>query len=351
SLRGNTFVYDPLRGRVVVFGGLGPIPTTPASNTTWAFTFGDTATWDTLACGGTRPPGSAYHGAIYDPRNDQMVVYGGEHYSSGGFECNAYPAPGTWALSLSTNTWTQLAPTAPGMSQAYTYDSLRGRIVEFGGIQICQGYDGVTRAFDLGSNSGWTEIAPPAAPSATVTVGLLDSNHQEFVVIQGDQVWRMSLNSPGEWTYIPTVGGGSKALKSRDAISEEGIYDPVLDRILVFRGGMVWSLSSSNPAEWTQVIPVPADLGWGYTATYDPSQNRVIAIGSSTEVLNLAPEPSWSLAISTDAMPIKRSGHSAVYDPARYRIIVFGGSDESNIEQNDTWSLALDTFVWTQLSP
>jgi len=229
---------------------------------------------------------------------------------------------------------------------------VRDRILEFGGYSfLCVGHDGATRAFDLSSNSGWSEIAPQAAPAPGPSAGVLDTSHHEFVVVQGDQVWRMPLEVPGVWIPVRTIGGGAKAFERQDAISEKAVYDLARDRILVFTGGMVRALSGSDPAAWTEIIPVPPDLGSSYTATYDPSQDRVIVIGPSVYVLSLAPEPNWSLVIAPDLMPINRSGNSAIYDPTRYRIVVFGGYDESGTEHNDIWALALDNFQWSQISP
>ena len=344
SLTGETFVYDAARARVVVFGGWNPSPSVSGSNTTWTFTLGDTARWDTLACVGTRPIGRANHGAIYDPQHDQMVIFGGNQYRPDGHNCIAYLAPGTWALSFAANQWTQLSSSAPGTHEAHAHDSFRDRILEFGGPQICQGYDGATRAFDLSLNSGWSVIAPPPSPSAGDAVSLIDSNRQAFVVVQDATVWRMPFNSLGDWALMSTGGGGPPAFEVQDAV-----YDPVRDRVLALGQNNVWSLAAAGPTAWAQSVSVPSDLGLGYTATYDPSQDRVIAIGSSVYSLNLNPEPSWSVIIPPDQMPIKRSGHTAVYDPARYRIVVFGGSDPSGTEQNDTWAFSLDSLQWRKL--
>lgn len=47
------------------------------------------------------------------------------------------------------------------------------------------------------------------------------------------------------------------------------------------------------------------------------------------------------------AVPSPRTGHSAVvYNDAMY---IFGGSSNENKKLNDTWSLNLITFQWTEL--
>src|SRR5690349_9319768 len=89
-------IYDPIRDRMIVFGG-GPT----ASNDVWSLSFSGTPTWTQLSPSGTPPAARMNHAAFYDPVRDRMVVCGGTGPSVSTFD--------VWGLSLSgTPTWTQL---------------------------------------------------------------------------------------------------------------------------------------------------------------------------------------------------------------------------------------------------
>jgi Kelch motif protein/galactose oxidase-like protein len=121
-------IYDPLRDVMLVFGGS---DATGLVNDLWQLTLGATPTWSAVAAAGTPPPGRSRHSAIYDPVRDRMVVFGG--YSPGNVQMND-----VWALSLSgTPTWSQLAPdgTPPLAREGHEaiYDAGRDRMVVYGG--------------------------------------------------------------------------------------------------------------------------------------------------------------------------------------------------------------------------
>ena len=122
-------VYDPVRDRILLFGGKGA-GTHEYLNDLWEFPLSGEPAWHQLAPAGTPPAGRASHSAIYDPLRDRMVVFGGIQ--------DATRFGDVWELSLSgTPTWTQLAPSgiAPDarMKHAAAYDLLRDRMVVFGG--------------------------------------------------------------------------------------------------------------------------------------------------------------------------------------------------------------------------
>jgi len=306
SRRSHTAIYDPVRDRVVVFGGDAP----GVLNDVWALSLGGTPAWTGLAPSGTLPSARYLHGAIYDPVRDRMVVFGGLGYS--------FSILGdVWTLSLtSTPAWTQLTPTGTPPSARYAhsmiYDPIRDRIVVFGGLGIIGGgYLNDVWALSLAGTPTWTEVTP------TGTLPIARYGHQAF-------------------------------------------YDPVRDRMVVF-GGLyydgignrhlndVWALTLAGAPSWTEVTPngTPPSPRSSHTAVYDPLRDRMVTFGGEVSpgaylndvwALSLAGTPTWTALAPIGAPPNARYAHSTVYDSSRDRIIVYGGDDGSGT-LDDVWTL------------
>ncbi len=96
-------VYDPIRRRLLVFGGLD----TQYRNDTWELTLDGSPAWRQLPPVGPQPPARGGHSLVYDRRGRRAWLFGGT--TSG-------PDLGdTWTFDLATDTWTALTPSAcPG---------------------------------------------------------------------------------------------------------------------------------------------------------------------------------------------------------------------------------------------
>jgi hypothetical protein len=123
-----TAAYDPVRDRVLVFGG--DDGNYPLPNDVWALSLSGTPSWTPLTPGGAAPAGRYGATAIYDPFNDRMIFFGGS---------DTYRFfDDTWALSLSGSpAWTELSPNggrpAGRALHSAVHDTARGRMVIFGG--------------------------------------------------------------------------------------------------------------------------------------------------------------------------------------------------------------------------
>jgi hypothetical protein len=119
-------VYDPLRDRVLVFGGDGG----PFLNDVWALDLGGEPAWERLTPAGAPPAPRREHTAVVHAQSDQMIVFGG---FDGTRRVND-----VWTLSLSgTPTWerrfaSSFSP-APRNLHSAVYDPSRARMVMFGG--------------------------------------------------------------------------------------------------------------------------------------------------------------------------------------------------------------------------
>jgi hypothetical protein len=85
-------IYDPVRDRMVVFGGYSGA----YLDDVWALSLAGTPAWTQLTPSGTPPRARYYHSAIYDPVRDRMLVSGG--LSMGGYLNDA------WTLEWNFNT-------------------------------------------------------------------------------------------------------------------------------------------------------------------------------------------------------------------------------------------------------
>jgi hypothetical protein len=116
-----TAVYDPVRDRIVLFGGSWNAVT---HNDAWELSLSGNPAWSQLVPTGSPPPPMDGHCAIYDPVRDRMVVSG--------------TGSNVWALSLGGNpVWTMLSPAGARPSgrrgHSAIYDPMRDRMVIFGG--------------------------------------------------------------------------------------------------------------------------------------------------------------------------------------------------------------------------
>jgi len=76
---GASAVYDPLRDRIVIFGGK---DATTHFSDVWSLSLAGTPTWSPLVPIGSTPQSREGHVAVYDPARDRMLVFGGRDSSA-----------------------------------------------------------------------------------------------------------------------------------------------------------------------------------------------------------------------------------------------------------------------------
>jgi hypothetical protein len=364
-------IYDPVRDRMVVFGGYqgGYL------NDVWALSLSGTPTWTQLTPAGTLPAVRSGHGAIYDPVRDRMVIFGG-------LSSVDIPVNDVWALSLGeAPVWTALTPTGTlPRARAYhsaVYDPVRDRIVVFGGYSPFYYFHDVWE-LSLAGTPSWTELAPTGTPPSAWCwshIAIYDPAGDRMVVFGGysgsaylGETWELSLAGTPAWTELAPEGASPSARREHSAV-----YDPVRHRMVVFGGfdgtllDDVWTLSLSNPLAWSGPVtppppePRPVARFW-HTAIYDPVGDRMVVFGGTDFIstddtvweLSLSGAPQWRAMTPDGTAPVGRLLHSAIYDPIRRRMIMLGGADafNPNPSYSDVWALSLaDPPAWSQLSP
>jgi hypothetical protein len=281
-----SMIEDPVGQRLVVFGGEPLAYGWP--NDVWTLSLGDELGWTVLAPTGTRPSPRFFHSATYDPVRQRMVVYGG---LSGGLVVDDL-----WVLSLTdTPAWMQLSPSTPLSGQyalSAIYDPVRDRVIFFGGSNNAVwalSLAGTPTWTQLLPPSA----TPPVA--LTYHSAIYDPVRDRMIVFGGcdgatstflNDVWALSLSGTPAWTLLAPTGTPPSARRSHTAI-----YDPARDRMVVFGGedripnshvcNDTWALSLAGTPAWTQLAPTgtPPVARTRHCATYDAERDRMLVFG------------------------------------------------------------------------
>ncbi len=104
ALQRHAAVYDPIRDRMLVIGGLQQANGEP-TNEVWSLSLSDTLTWTRLEPVGSPPPPITDHATVYDSVRDRVIVIMGNA---------GYITSSVWALNLvDPPVWSQLVPVGP----------------------------------------------------------------------------------------------------------------------------------------------------------------------------------------------------------------------------------------------
>jgi len=357
--KGHSAIYDPLRDRVIVFGGHDGT----YLNDVWVLSLAGTPTWAEIAPVGIPPAARSDHSAVYDPVDDRILIFGG-----------AANPNDVWELALGgVPTWKQLVPTGnPPPARAghsAIFDPVRRRMLIYGGNW--------TRndlwALDLAGDPFWTQIVPPGTQpyGRGEHTALYDPVRDRMIICGGAQGSGYGY-MVGDCRALPLVEGASWELVGGLALFEHaGFYDPQRDAIVVYGGNSdyghrcnTWRLPLDEPSPWELVSPAQP---WspslsGHTAIHDPVGDRMVVFGGrplgcgepcasrGTWVYPLSGQPEWSYVDIFG--PGERHDHTAVYDSRRQRMLVFGGDEVYFDRLNDTWALPLTgNLQWIQIIP
>jgi Galactose oxidase, central domain len=296
SLRSHTTVYDPVRQRLLVFGG---VVNLVKRADVWSIPTGDPASAVEIFPEGASPVPRAGHSAIYDPVRDRMILFGG---ATNGYEND------TWVLSLSDPpTWTTLAtagtPPSPRGWHTAIYDPVGDRMIVFGKAVLPPYLD--LWELTLAGTPTWTPLSPGGfADLPRMYHSAVYDPHEHRMLVFGGQsnnanendVKVLSLSEPMTWSTLQVLGDRPDARTHHGAI-----YDPVRRSMVVFGGDGtdfshydVWELDPNGTLRWTERTPAGTHQGRiEHTFTYDPVRGTAIAIaglqtlGTNSEFLSL----------------------------------------------------------------
>lgn len=245
-------------------------------------------------------------------------------------------------LSAQAAQWTLTSSAGPPWGRddtALAYDSLRQRVVLFGGV-------GYTDTWEW-DGTIWEQKASP-----TFSVGQYGGHAMAYhELLQVTVMFGNSAVSPSLvalWngtTWIQGPYSGNPSTRTQCALA----YDAARQSVLLFGGlgsgsalGDTWEWNGG----WLQRSPATTPPArYGHAMAYDRSRQRVVMFGGSNNIAYLADTWEWDgsnwLAGFSPYYPSPRQGHAMTYDSARQRVVMYGGSSQS-----DTWDW--NGVTWTQ---
>jgi len=259
-------VFDVLHQRFVGFGGTAGLPTD-----TWQLDMKGQPVWSTVATNGIQPPGGYGMTSVFDPVRNRMIIFGGstsEQYY--GAQNN------TWELDLkpAIPVWRQLNPSgyapSPRRSLTSIYDPRRDRMVIFGGaIVFAPGnlaFYNDTYALSLSSGDGaWSLLAPDGAYPGVrdIMSAAYDPRGDRMVLFGG---WS-GTSILGDTQFLTWDDAGNNATASGSTDVDNGVA--LLDwdtENTVSRIGAVYRREANT--EWTSIGTFEAD-GLGHVSFQD----------------------------------------------------------------------------------
>ena len=337
--------YDPVASRLVIHGGGG---NQGFVDEAWALALAGSPQWTLVAPVTVRPTERLGHVAVHDPLRDRMLVFGGRTPTG-------TPLSDVWAYDLAQQKWTLLSPAgtppSPRFQHHAVYDPVRDRLIVFGGAGLPGTLLGDVWALELSESPAWTPLAPTGTPPSPRRAHSLiyDSLRDRLVMAGGldasgrlNDAWTLSLTGTPAWSPIVPIG-----LIPLPRWGHSAVYDAARDRMVMFGGETAtdppenfetWELPFNETPTWHFLAAGPARFLFGLI--HDPTRDRLVMHGgelsdvpalSETFVFDLEQE-FWSPLDPVPPLPGDRGEHAAIYDPVRDRMVIFGGT-------SDVWAL------------
>jgi hypothetical protein len=289
------------------------------------------------------PQARRQEGLIVDPTSDRLIVVGGEH-SDGG----------TWALNLTgPPAWANLGFAAPGEAADVVravYDSQDHKMLLI--VHSMAVY-----ALDLINPAGWTlVIGPGTGPVGRGYPAIAyDSLRNRLLVFGGgpdtgvySDVWALSLTGTPAWQQLAPSPGPNPRWAA------VAVYDEADDQLVVATGSGalitndIWVLPLASPTAWAQVVPSGSLPQARYlsAAVYSPSTHELVMFGGNNGSvglkdvwsLNLTHPTAWRLHTFANPTPVPEWSHMLAYRPSGAELITYGGWDGGNY-RSDVWAL------------
>jgi cysteine-rich repeat protein len=332
---GPGLVYDPLRSKLVLFGGRAAAAGLEVS---------DTWTWDgrvwMLQPSADQPPPRGDFALATD--GTHPVLFGGVH-STGQ---TSVPMNDTWVLVDSQ--WvlqtTTLVPPAR-FGHAMAFDAARGRLVLFGGVLG----NGRTAA-DTWEWDGvqWLARSSLHVPPARAGHAMAYDRGRARVVLFGGSVGAGKPASDDTWEWDGTDWIERTPPTHPPArIHHAMAYDSARARVVLFGGDAGGACADTwlwDGTDWEPQAPAaipPARSG--HAIAFDEARQRVVMFAGTTDAGSPLDDvwewngAGWQQATPVTGLPPAREAAAMAYDPIRTTTVLFGGAANNGAGLGDTW--------------
>jgi hypothetical protein len=303
-------VFDPISGRMIVFGGGSLTPLTDLNDVWWLVNpDGPGLGWVQAKPTGAKPALRVGHSGVYDSVNDRMTIF------AGGLGQASPCANDTWVLNHAagvsgTPSWTQLSPSggppSPRLRFSAVYDPGTNHMIVFGGNDCFSGdFSDVwilSNANGIGGTPAWSQLFPsggsPGARQAHTAI--YDSASNSMIVFGGsatssaqNDTWILSNANGNGGTPVWTQLSPSGSLPpGRD--QQVAVYDQANKRMTIYGGNDTggifsdsWVLSNADGTTgtptWAQIGPITgAPARTAAVAIYIPATNKMTVFGGDS---------------------------------------------------------------------
>lgn len=300
-----------------------------------------TGLWALASDSASPNPGTlADHAMAYDSLRGRVVLFGG---TSVGLPPGQLILGETWEWDGTT--WKRMANTGPSprYGHALAYDSRRQRVVLFGGQTSVGGSDRYLDDTWEWDGAAWNQVVN-AGPSARSNHAMVYDSARSRIVLYGgfdgsakSDTWE---RNGVVWTAINSSTG--PGVRFRHAMA----YDHQNQRSVLFGGLVAHGVFTANDTwewdgtGWMQVATTGPSSRFGQAMAFDETCGKVILFGGLDQI---SQRDTWAWNGATwflvaDSGPPARRDHAMAYDSIRGTIVLFGGRQHLHFFRlSDTW--------------
>lgn len=337
---GGAAIVAPVTGDLFVVGGLDG---SWFLNDTWVLSSGEIPTWRRIRPARAAPPSRVGHSAVYDPVRRRMIVFGG--YGAAGI------LKDSWALELDgEREWKPLDTTGtvmPLADHAAVYDPVRDRMIVTGGVAFRSFTpQAAIYALSLSGSPVWAMLNNDLPERISGHASVYDPLRDRIIVQGGSRLdgtiggtWALSGDDLSAEAYLASEAPGPGLAQ------HVLIYDPIGDQIVANGGGHAWSLSMAAGLQWVEstdlYVPMIRHVG-----VYDERRRRIVLHGTENPGYGVY-TVAYCLPGAEDCelfspFPFSKGGfdEAAIYDPLHDLVLLFGGTN-GGWANNQTWALRI----------
>lgn len=347
---GSVSAYDPVRKRVVRFGGISASATTSAETWTWSG-----SAW-TLRAPATSPPGRYLPAMAWDPSSQTVIMFGGFSTATSSYLNDIWSWNGT--------TWTNITPATiatppPTVGATMVWDPEANGLILFGGTESNTVFSNATWRW---SGGAWTQLnsnGATGAPPARAGHAMSYSESTGQIVMFGGQTGACGQSCTfrdDTWvfdggTWIPK----SPAHKPSKRYGVSGAYVPSLGASVVFGGveriGSTATIKNDTWAwdgnTWLKADYIAAPRGMAYTVLAPDSRGGLVMQGVPDYDTDNPPE-TWTYDPGVPVIGIDVTGASV--GTGDDQIFYVGDAAEVKITLSNTGVNDITTASGTKLT-